>query len=198
MYAIIQTGGKQYRVSEGDLLRVELLDSQAEKVEFPDVFLISNGSKSVVGTPRIQGARVTGTVVGTGRLPKILVFKKKRRKHYKRTFGHRQYFTSVRIDSIDAGGAGTPRAAGDKTATSPRQGAPARSRKKTPARQAASRKKASPAARSRKTGAKRAAAGRSTRKTAGRATKARTTTRKKTTKKKTPKKKTTRKPRGRS
>jgi len=102
MYAIIETGGKQYRVAQGDLLQVELLDPGAETVTFQEVRLLSNGRETVLGTPRVDGASVTAKVVGTGRLPKILVFKKKRRKHYKRTIGHRQYFTAVRIEAIDA------------------------------------------------------------------------------------------------
>ena len=104
MYAIIQTGGKQYRVSQGDLVQVELLEPGAEKVTFQQVCLVSNGRDTVVGTPSVDGAVVTGSVVGTGRWPKILVFKKKRRKHYKKTIGHRQYFTAVRIEAIDAAG----------------------------------------------------------------------------------------------
>lgn len=104
MYAIIQTGGKQYRVMQGDLLQVELLEPAIEKVTFDKVCLVSNGRETLVGTPSVDGASVTGTVVGTGRRPKILVFKKKRRKHYKRTIGHRQYFTAVRIEGIDTGG----------------------------------------------------------------------------------------------
>jgi large subunit ribosomal protein L21 len=104
MYAIIETGGKQYRVAQGDLLQVELLDPGAEKVTFEKVRLLSNGQDTVLGTPSVEGASVTATVVSTGRMPKIIVFKKKRRKHYKRTIGHRQYFTAVRIETIDGGG----------------------------------------------------------------------------------------------
>lgn len=134
MYAIIETGGKQYRVAQGDLLQVELLDPGAEKVTFQEVRLLSNGQDTVLGTPSVEGASVTGTVVSTGRLPKILVFKKKRRKHYKKTIGHRQYFTAVRIEAIDAAGKIKPleTKAAEKTATA----------KKAPARKAAPKKKA--------------------------------------------------------
>lgn len=135
MYAIIETGGKQYRVAQGDLVQVELLDPGAEKVTFQEVRLLSNGRDTVLGTPRVEGASVTGTVVSTGRLPKILVFKKKRRKHYKRTIGHRQYFTAVRIEAIDAAGKIEPLA--EKTATTTRKAAA----KKTTTKKAAPRKK---------------------------------------------------------
>ena len=138
MYAIIETGGKQYRVAQGDLLQVELLDPGAETVTFQEVRLLSNGRETVLGTPRVDGASVTAKVVGTGRLPKILVFKKKRRKHYKRTIGHRQYFTAVRIEAIDAAGKIEPLA--EKTATTKRKAAPAK--KAAPKKKAAVKKTA--------------------------------------------------------
>jgi large subunit ribosomal protein L21 len=135
MYAIIETGGKQYRVAQGDLVQVELLDPGAENVTFQEVRLLSNGRETVLGNPRVEGASVTGTVVSTGRLPKILVFKKKRRKHYKRTIGHRQYFTAVRIETIDAAGKIEPLA--EKTATTTRKA----TARKAPAKKAAPKKK---------------------------------------------------------
>jgi large subunit ribosomal protein L21 len=139
MYAIIETGGKQYRVAQGDLLQVELLDPGAEKVTFQEVRLLSNGQDTVLGTPSVEGASVTGKVVSTGRLPKILVFKKKRRKHYKRTIGHRQYFTAVRIETIDAAGKIKPLET--KAAEKTSQVTTAR---KSPAKKAAPKKKAAP------------------------------------------------------
>jgi large subunit ribosomal protein L21 len=103
-YAVIGTGGKQYRVSEGDLLHVELLDGKpGDPVTFEDVLLIGGEKGVQVGSPRVAGAMVRGTVLDQVRAPKVLVFKKKRRKHYKRTRGHRQALTAVRIDAIEAG-----------------------------------------------------------------------------------------------
>lgn len=101
-YAIIRSGGKQFRVSAGDVVRVPSLDgkNEGDTVEFNEV-LVSGGEGGVsFGAPLVEGARVTGTVVKNGRGPKIIVFKFKRRKHFKRKHGHRQGFTSVKIDSI--------------------------------------------------------------------------------------------------
>ncbi|HSE98960.1 MAG TPA: 50S ribosomal protein L21 [Blastocatellia bacterium] len=99
-YAIIQTGGKQFRVSEGEVIRVPSMAAEVgSSVEF-DV-LVSGGDEQIsIGTPVMDGSRVTGTVVEHGRGAKIIVFKKKRRKQYKKTHGHRQDYTAVRIDSI--------------------------------------------------------------------------------------------------
>ncbi len=144
MYAIIQTGGKQYRVAQGDLLQVELLVPAMDKVTFDKVCLVSNGRETLVGTPSVDGASVTGTVVGTGRRPKILVFKKKRRKHYKRTIGHRQYFTAVRIEGIETGGKLKPlpvEAASVKAATGKKVASKKTAvKKKTATKKAAARK----------------------------------------------------------
>jgi large subunit ribosomal protein L21 len=101
-YAIIRTGGKQFRVSAGDVIRVPSLEgkSEGETVEFGEVLVSSSDNGVRFGAPLIEGARVTGTVVKNGRGPKIIVFKFKRRKQYKRKQGHRQGFTAVKIDSI--------------------------------------------------------------------------------------------------
>ncbi|MFQ5766526.1 MAG: 50S ribosomal protein L21 [Acidobacteriota bacterium] len=150
MYAIVQTGGKQYRVSQGDLLQIELLDPGQEKVEFSQVFLVSNGRDTAVGRPLVSGAKVTGSVVSTGRAPKILVFKKKRRKHHKRTIGHRQYFSAVRILDIDAGGA-VPvlkTKKDDATVRAAAAGKKAAGRKKTVAKKKAAPRKAASAKKS--------------------------------------------------
>jgi large subunit ribosomal protein L21 len=101
-YAIIRTGGKQFRVSPGDVVRVPSLadKNEGDKIEFDEV-LVSGGDGGVrIGAPTIAGARVTATVLKQGRGPKIIVFKFKRRKHYKRTKGHRQGFTAIKIESI--------------------------------------------------------------------------------------------------
>jgi large subunit ribosomal protein L21 len=144
MYAIIETGGKQYRVRQGDLLQVELLEPGAEQVEFSRVHLLSNGQQAIIGTPYVPGARVVGTVVGTGRRAKILVFKRKRRKHYKRTIGHRQYFSAVRIQSIDSGGALLPLPGAEAEAKPASRTRPAK-KKAAPARRAAGSAKKAPA-----------------------------------------------------
>ena len=102
-YAIIRSGGKQFRVEEGATVRVPTLDKQVgETVELEALVVSSNGSGDgvKVGSPAVEGARVTATVLDHGRGDKIIVFKKKRRKQYKRTQGHRQNYTTVKIDSI--------------------------------------------------------------------------------------------------
>ena len=99
-YAIIRSGGKQFRVEEGGTVRVPSIAKEAgETVEF-EALVVGGDDEVRVGTPAVEGARVTGTVVEHGRADKIIVFKKKRRKQYKRTRGHRQDFTAVKIDSI--------------------------------------------------------------------------------------------------
>ena len=101
-YAIIQAGGKQFRVTEGQVVRVPSIEANVgSSVEF-DVLVESNGDRIEVGSPTVDGSRVTGVVVNHGRGPKVIVFKKKRRKQYKKTHGHRQNFTAVRIESIGA------------------------------------------------------------------------------------------------
>ena len=101
-YAIIRSGGKQFRVSEGETVRVPSIDAEAGETVELEALVIggAEGSETRVGAPAVDGARVTGTVVEHGRGDKIIVFKKKRRKQYKRTRGHRQDFTAVKIDSI--------------------------------------------------------------------------------------------------
>ena len=101
-YAIIRSGGKQFRVEEGGTVRVPTLDAKAGDTVELDALVIGGGEggETRVGTPAVDGARVTGTVVEHGRGDKIIVFKKKRRKQYKRTQGHRQNYTTVKIDSI--------------------------------------------------------------------------------------------------
>lgn len=102
MYAIVRTGGKQYRVEAGDTIYVERLALPVgEKVTLDDVLLVA-GDTVKVGAPRVEKAAVVGTVVANGRDSKVRVFKYKRRKHYRRTKGHRQPFTAVRVDAIQA------------------------------------------------------------------------------------------------
>ncbi len=104
MYAIIKAGGKQYRVEQGDVVRVERIEaSVGTSVTLDDVLFVSAGETDVkVGSPRVEGASVVGTVVEQDRDPKLRVFKYKKRKHYRRTRGHRQHVTAVRIDAVRA------------------------------------------------------------------------------------------------
>ena len=101
-YAIIRTGGKQYRVSPGDIIRIPSLadKNEGDKVEFSDVLAAGDDNGVRIGAPTVSGLSVTARVVKQGRSPKIIVFKFKRRKHYKRKHGHRQGFTAVKIEEI--------------------------------------------------------------------------------------------------
>ena len=100
-YAVIRTGGKQYRVSPGDLLRIERVEGDVgSAVEFAEVLLAAADDAVRIGTPLVSGARVRGTIVAQGRDRKILIFKKKRRKNYRRRRGHRQSITTVRVTEI--------------------------------------------------------------------------------------------------
>lgn len=101
MYAVIVTGGKQYRVSEGSVLQVEKLEAaEGANVEFDNVLLIANGDKVTLGTPKVAGAKVTGTVQGHGKTDKVRIVKFRRRKHYLRQGTHRQQYTEVKVTSI--------------------------------------------------------------------------------------------------
>ena len=102
MYAVIKTGGKQYRVKAGEILLVERLPVDQGGHVFSDVLLVSNGTDSVrVGAPLVAGATVSATVLGEQKARKVIVFKKKRRKGYRRKNGHRQIHARVRIDAIN-------------------------------------------------------------------------------------------------
>ena len=103
MYAIIKTGGKQYRVQEGDMIRIEKIDGQSdEQIEFNEVLAVSKDDKMAVGTPTIEGAKVIGKVVEQGKAKKIIVFKYKPKKDYRKKQGHRQPYTKVMIEKIEA------------------------------------------------------------------------------------------------
>jgi large subunit ribosomal protein L21 len=103
MYAVIQTGGKQYRVSEGDIIRVELLEKELkEAFVFDRVLLVENDGELKVGKPTLEGATVAAEVICHDRRKKVLIFKKKRTTTYQRTKGHRQGYTEVRIKGIQA------------------------------------------------------------------------------------------------
>jgi large subunit ribosomal protein L21 len=103
MYAVITTGGKQYKVAPGDVVRVESLDAKkGDTVELKDVYMIADGDKVSVGKPRLESAKVTAEVLGEGRGEKLLIFKHKKRKGYRRTNGHRQNYTAIKVKEIIA------------------------------------------------------------------------------------------------
>ena len=107
MYAVIETGGKQYRVEPGDVIDVELTavsGKKVQKVKFDRVLLVGDDKEIKVGTPVVSGAEVSGVLVDEVRGPKVKVFKMKRRKGYRRTRGHRQDLLRVKIDDIKASG----------------------------------------------------------------------------------------------
>ena len=102
MYAIIATGGKQYTVSEGDVIKVEKLGVNAgDTVTFDQVLFVNNGDAKV-GNPTVEGATVEATVVGDGKAKKVIVYKYKRKTGYHKKNGHRQQYTEVKIDKINA------------------------------------------------------------------------------------------------
>ncbi len=101
MYAVIETGGKQYRVSEGQAIKFEKLAVEpGDKVHFDKVLMIADGDKIQVGAPYITGGKVSAEVLTQGRGKKVKIIKFRRRKHYRRQAGHRQYFTEVKITAI--------------------------------------------------------------------------------------------------
>ncbi|MCC6857099.1 MAG: 50S ribosomal protein L21 [Bryobacterales bacterium] len=101
MQAIIETGGKQYRVAPGDVVRVETLPGEpGSAIEIPRVVAVIGDEGQVLAGPEVADARVKATVTGEGRAKKVLVFKFKRKKQYKRTIGHRQNYTELRVDEI--------------------------------------------------------------------------------------------------
>ena len=105
MYAVVKTGGKQYRVQTGESVRVELLAAEVgASVSFDQVLMVGEGENVRVGAPFLAGAKVNATVVSHGRGEKERIFKLRRRKHYQKTQGHRQSYTEVRIDDIVAQG----------------------------------------------------------------------------------------------
>jgi large subunit ribosomal protein L21 len=103
MYAVVKTGGKQYKVSEGTFFKVEKIAGEVgAEVTFDNVLLVSREGELRVGRPLVEGARVRGTIVEQDREKKIIVFKMKRRKGYRKRQGHRQYYTGVRVQAIEA------------------------------------------------------------------------------------------------
>ncbi len=179
MYAVVKTGGKQYRVSKNDVIVVEKIAAESgTSVELDQVLMLDNGKDTLIGTPLVEGARVAATVLDQARGDKVIIFKKKRRKDYKRTKGHRQYVTILRITDILAKGekaspatqaapvrdeakAAAPAASETATeAAAPAKKAPAKkaAAKKTAAKKAPAKKAAAKKAPAKKTGAKKSPA----------------------------------------
>lgn len=103
MFAVVKTGGKQYRVAKGDTIKVEKLQGEVgDKIALSDVLMVADGDAVQVGRPLVAGARVEAEIVDQGRHPKIIIFKMRRRKNYRRKAGHRQPFTALRIVEIGA------------------------------------------------------------------------------------------------
>jgi large subunit ribosomal protein L21 len=103
MYAVIKSGGKQYRVKQGDTIKVEKITAeQGSDVKISDVLMVGDGDDVKVGNPLVAGALVTATVKSHGRGPKVRIIKKRRRKHYRRQMGHRQGYTELAITGIQA------------------------------------------------------------------------------------------------
>ena len=139
MYAVVKTGGKQYRVAKDDVLTIEKLDGEAGAViELEQVLAINDGKGLTIGTPMIDGARVAATVLEQKKGEKVLIFKKKRRQNYRRTKGHRQQLTVIRISDILAKGqkaaAAKAKAAPAADADAPAKKAPAKAKAKAPAK----------------------------------------------------------------
>lgn len=164
MYAVVQTGGKQYRVAPGDYITVERLPGiSGDKVQLNDILLVENDGKVVVGSPFVKDSSITATIVNQNRARKIIVFKKKRRQNYRRKHGHRQLQTVLHVSEIAAEGKTiksekaakiwiTDRAeASEEKATAPKAkaaskpAAKAKVEEKAPAKKAAAEKKAAPA-----------------------------------------------------
>ncbi len=117
MYAVIKTGGKQYKVEAGATLKVEkLLGDVGSKLVIDKVLMINDGDNTTIGAPLVAGATVSATVLSHGRADKVMIFKFRRRKHYRKTQGHRQSFTEIQIGEILAAGTASSKSAAAKPA----------------------------------------------------------------------------------
>ena len=102
MYAVVKTGGKQYKVAQGDILKVEKLEgNEGDAIELNQVLMIADGDKLTIGTPMVDGGKVTATIKAQARAKKVEIIKFRRRKHYQKRTGHRQYFTELEITGIN-------------------------------------------------------------------------------------------------
>ena len=135
MFAVIKTGGKQYRVVADDLLKIEKVSGDAgDIVEFNEVLMVGEGDSATIGTPIVDGALVTAEVVDQGRARKVIAFKKRRRQNSRRTIGHRQHLTTIRISEILTGGAKPSKKAAAKPAPKKEAAKPADDVKAAPKR----------------------------------------------------------------
>ena len=126
MYAVLKTGGKQYKVAQNDIIIVEKLVAEAgSTIDLDEVLMIGDGETASVGTPNLDGAKVTAEVLEQKRGKKVIIFKKKRRQNYRRTRGHRQELTVLRITDIFADGKKTARRAKAKARKAPVEAAAA-------------------------------------------------------------------------
>ena len=163
MYALVRTGGKQYRVAKDDTILVERIAAdEGAEVILDDIVMLGDGDKVTIGTPRVEGAAVSATVVSQTRGPKIIIFRRKRRKNHRRTQGHRQDLTLLKINAIAEDGKSLkPKAAPAKKAAAKEDAAPKAATKKAAAKKAAPKAEAKAApkkAAAKKTAAKKATA----------------------------------------
>jgi large subunit ribosomal protein L21 len=124
MYAIVEIGGHQYKVAENDVLFVDKQNSESDKLTFDRVLLVKDDSGVKIGTPVVEGAEVSATLLDTVKADKVLVFKKKRRKGYQKLNGHRQVMSQIQIDGIALGGSTKKKAAAKKTEEPKKEAAP--------------------------------------------------------------------------
>ena len=156
MYAVVKTGGKQYRVTKDDTILVEKLDAdEGQTVTLSDVMLLGDGDKVTVGTPVVADASVEAQVVSQTRGPKIIIFRRKRRKNHRRTQGHRQDLTLLKITGINS--SGKKSAAPTKKAVAKAGAKPAGEKKAAPAKKAVAKAEAKPAGEKKAAPAKKAA-----------------------------------------
>ena len=152
MYAVFRSGGKQYRASKGEVLKLEKLDAdEGASVKFDEVLLVGEGSNIKVGSPLVSGGSVSAKVLRQGKSNKVSVVKFRRRKNYLRQHTHRQYFTEVEITGITGGGKAAPKA------DAPKEAAKKPAAKKPAAKKPAAKKAAAKKASSKKTAAKKPA-----------------------------------------
>ena len=144
MYALVRTGGKQYRVAKDDTILVERIAAdEGTEVILDDIVMLGDGDRMTIGTPRVDGAAVSATVVRQTRGPKIIIFRRKRRKNHRRTQGHRQDLTLLKINAIAEDGKSLkPKAAPAKKAAAKADAAPKAAAKKSAAKKAAAPKAA--------------------------------------------------------
>ena len=185
MYALVRTGGKQYRVAKDDTILVERIAAdEGAEVILDDVVMLGDGDKVTIGTPRVEGAAVSATVVSQTRGPKIIIFRRKRRKNHRRTQGHRQDLTLLKINAIAEDGKSLkPKAAPAKKAAAKADAAP-----KAAAKKAAAPKAAAPKAAAKKAAAPKAEAKAAPKKAAAKKAPAKKATAKKAAAKKAAKK----------